>query len=117
MKKRIIYILTTAVLAGTAFFLGNYQTAQADTNTRSENFELIEITNAAMGTELTYTDGDLFYDFWIPSGDLESAGLINVNSVKGWETWESADEVGLEICGYEITKAPYTVNTTVERID
>ena len=115
MKKRIAYIITTAVLAGTAFFLGNYQTAQADN--RTENFELIEITNAAMGTELTYTDGDLFYDFWIPSRDLESAGLLNVQNVKGWETWESADEVGLELCGYEITKEPYTVNTTVEKID
>lgn len=115
MKKRITYILTTAVLAGTAFFLGNYQTAQADN--RTENFDLIEITNATTGAELTYTDGKNFYNFWIPAEALKENGLINVHAIKGWETWESADEVGLEICGYEITKAPYTVNTTVERID
>ena len=117
MKKRIIYILTTAVLAGTAFFLGNYQTAQADTNTRSENFDLIEITNATTGAELTYTDGKNFYNFWIPADALKENGLINVHAIKGWETWETADEVGIEIGGYEITKAPYTVNTTVEKID
>ena len=70
-----------------------------------------------MGTELTYTDGELFYNFWIPEEALKENGLINVQNVKGWETWESADEVGLEICGYEITKAPYTVNATVEKID
>ena len=115
MKRKIIYILTTAVLTGTAFFLGNYQTAQA--NNRTENFELVEITNTFMGTELTYTDGELFYNFWIPAETMEENGLINVYTVKGWETWETAEEVGLEICGYEITKAPYTVNTTVERLD
>lgn len=115
MKKRITYIITTAVLTGVAFFLGNYQTAQADNKT--ENFELIEITNATTGAELTYTDGKNFYNFWIPAEALEENGLISIHAIKGWETWESADEVGLEICGYEITKAPYTVNTTVERID
>lgn len=115
MKKRITYILTTAVLAGTAFFLGNYQTAQADN--RTENFDLIEITNATTGAELTYTDGKKIYNFWIPAEALKENGLINVHAIKGWETWETADEVGLKICGYEITKAPYTVNTTVEKID
>lgn len=117
MKKRIAYILTTAVLTGAAFFVGNYQPTKTDN--RTENFELIEITNASTGTALTYTDtdGELFYDFWIPAEALEENGLINVHTVKGWETWETADEVGLELCGYEITKAPYTVNTTVEKID
>lgn len=115
MEKRIAYIITTAVLAGTAFFLGKYQTAQADN--RTENLELIEITNATTGAELTYTDGKNFYNFWIPEEALKENGLINAQNVKGWETWESADEVGLEICGYEITKAPYTVNATVEKID
>ena len=115
MKKRIIYILTTAVLTGAAFFLGNYQTAQADNKT--ENFELIEITNATTGAELTYTDGKNFYNFWIPAEELEENGLISIHAIKGWETWETADEVGLEIGGYEITKEPYTVNTTVKRLD
>ena len=115
MKKRIAYIITTAVLVGTAFFFGKYQTAQADN--RTENFELIEITNATTGAELTYTDGKNFYNFWIPEEALKENGLISIHTIKGWETWESADEVGLEICGYEVTKAPYTVNTTVEKID
>ena len=115
MKKRITYILTTAVLAGTAFFLGNYQTAQADN--RTENLELIEITNATTGAELTYTDGKNFYNFWIPEEALEENGLISIHTIKGWETWETAEEVGLEIGGYEITKAPYTVSTTVKKVD
>lgn len=117
MKKRIAYILATAVLTGAAFFVGNYQSAKADTNTRSENFELVEITNTSTGAELTYTDGKNFYNFWIPEETLEENGLINVYAVKGWEHWENAEEVGLEIGGYEITKKPYTVETTVEKID
>ena len=115
MKKRITYILTTAVLTGTAFLIGNYQTTQA--NVRTENFELVQITNATTGARLSFADGETFYDFWLPEETLEENGLISIHTIKGWETWETADEVGLELCGYEITKAPYTVNTTVEKID
>lgn len=84
MKKRITYILTTAVLAGTAFLIGRN------------------------GAEIPATEAQVAE---IP------AGYINIYDIKGWETWESADEVGLEISGYEITKEPYTVNATVEKID
>lgn len=107
-------ILTALVLVATALaaFVAGRVTSQP------ENLTRLEMTAESGGLYLSYTDDqDRFYDFWIPHRDLESAGLLNVNSVKGWETWESADEVGLELCGYEITKAPYTVNTTVERID
>lgn len=116
MKKRIAYIITTAVLTGAAFFVGNYQPTKA-ANTKKDRLELIEITNASTGTALTYTDGELFYDFWIPAEALEENGLINVHTVKGWETWETAEEVGLEICGYAITKEPYTLETTVKQVD
>ena len=110
-------ILTALVLTATAIaaFCAGRATSQP---TQPENLTRLEMTAESGGLYLSYTDDqDRFYDFWIPSGDLESDGLINVNSVKGWETWETADEVGLELCGYEITKAPYTVNTTVEKID
>lgn len=110
-------ILTALALVATALstFVAGRATSQP---TQPENLTRLEMTVESGGLYLSYTDDqDRFYDFWIPYRDLESVGLINVNSVKGWETWESADEVGLEICGYEITKAPYTVNTTVEKID
>ena len=107
-------ILTALAITATALtaFVAGHVTSQP------ENLTRLEMTAESDGLYLSYTDDqDRFYDFWIPSGDLESAGLINVNSVKGWETWETADEVGLTICGYEITKAPYTVETTVKRLD
>lgn len=84
MKKRITYVLTTAVLVGTAFFLGNYQTAQADN--RAENLELIEITNAISGARFSFTDGENFYDFWIPEETLEENGLIDTANIVDWNT-------------------------------
>lgn len=111
MKKKIFTALALVATAITAFVAGRI-------TSQPENLTRMEMTAESGGLYLSYTDDqDRFYDLWIPSGDLESAGLLNVQNVKGWETWETADEVGLELCGYEITKAPYTVNTTVEKID
>lgn len=111
MKRKIFVtlVITATVLAA---FVAGRATSQP------ENLTRLEMTAESGGLYLSYVDNqDRFYDFWIPSGDLESAGLINVQNVKGWEAWETAEEVGLKLCGYEITKAPYTVNTTVEKND
>ena len=39
---------------------------------------------------------------------------IRLNEIKGWETWENTEEVGLEIQGdqwiYTIEKDPYTAD-------
>jgi hypothetical protein len=50
-----------------------------------------------------------------PSGITD--GYINVYDIKGWEAWDNDDEVGLEIEGYEITKPPYTLDTTVQYVE
>lgn len=108
---KILTALAITATALTAFVAGHVAS-------QPENLTRLEMTAESGGLYLSCTDDqDRFYDLWIPSRDLESAGLLNVQNVKGWETWETADEVGLEICGYEITKEPYTVNTTVEKID
>lgn len=89
--KKILTVLALTATALAAFCAGRV-TSQP---TQPENLTRIEMAAESGGLYLSYTDDqDRFYDFWIPSGDLESVGLINVNSVKGWETWESAEEVG-----------------------
>lgn len=77
MKRKILYAITTAVIATTAFFVG-------------KNF-------SDQPTQL-------------------EPETIQLNQIKGWETWETSEEVGLEIQGngwiYTIEKEPYTANGT-----
>lgn len=45
--------------------------------------------------------------------------VINLEDVRGWESWETTEEVGIEIQtetgDYTITKEPYTVgNVTIK---
>ena len=45
--------------------------------------------------------------------------VIKLEDVKGWETWETSEEVGIEIQtnngDYTLTKEPYTVgNVTIK---
>lgn len=114
MNRKILYILTAAALTVSAFVAGRV-TSQAE---QPETLTRVEMTAESGGLYLSYMDDqDKTYNLWIPSADLENAGFLNLRSVKGWEAWETAKEVGLEIGGYEITKEPYTVNATVEKID
>ena len=117
MKRKILYALTTAVIATTAFFVGkNFTEPTQQPETIPESLERIELTAEKYGLFLEYTDGNNFYDFWINKEDLENAGLINLENIEGWETWENSEKVGLEIQGskwrYTIEKEPYTANGT-----
>ena len=38
------------------------------------------------GLFLEYTDGENFYSYWIPSDDLERAGLIDTAHIIDWNT-------------------------------
>lgn len=75
MKRKILYILTTAVIGTTAFFVGkNFtETTQQPENV---NLERIEMTEQYGGIWLDYTDGNNFYSFYLTSEDLENVGYI-----------------------------------------
>ena len=90
MKKKIAYLTITAVIATTAFFVEkNFteptqqpETVQAETKAP----ELMEMTVESGGLFLEYTDGNNFYSYWIPTEDLENAGLINTAHIVDWNT-------------------------------
>lgn len=134
MKRKIAYATITAVIGVTAFFVGkNFSTTltqpetvqtQETEQTASETekyFDLLEMTVENGGLYLEYTDGDNFYTHWIPSENLADHDLINVNDIKGWETYKTDDLVGIELqasdWGYVIEKEAYTVDTTVDRTE
>ena len=92
MKKKILYAITTAVIGVTAFSVGkNFTepTQQPETitpETIQTTPELMEMTVENGGLFLEYTDGENFYSYWIPSDDLENAGLIDTANIIDWNT-------------------------------
>lgn len=75
MKRKILYAITTAVIATTAFFVGKNYTEQP-TQPENVNLERIEMTEQYGGIWLDYTDGNNFYSFYLTSKDLENVGYI-----------------------------------------
>ena len=90
MKKKIAYLTITAVIATTAFFIGKFsaptepETVQTETTQTAP--ELMEMTVENGGLYLEYSDGTNFYSYWIPTKDLEKAGLINTENIVDWNT-------------------------------
>lgn len=92
MRRKILYLTITAVIGVTAFFVGkNFSTTptqpeivQAETIQTAP--ELTEMTVENGGLFLEYTDGENFYSYWIPSDDLENAGLIDTANIIDWNT-------------------------------
>ena len=90
MKRTILYAITTAAIAVTAFSIGKFttptqpETIQAETTQTAP--ELMEMTVENGGLYLEYTDGTNFYSYWIPSDDLERAGLIDTANIIDWNT-------------------------------
>ena len=87
MKRKILYILTTAVIGVTAFFIGkNFTEPTQQPKTIQTAPELTEISH------LTVTEYGLQIDFadntgvWIESADLEKAGLIDTENIVDWNT-------------------------------
>ena len=85
MKRKILYAITTAVIATTAFFVGKNFTEQP-TQPETKAPELTEMTVENGGLYLEYTDGTNFYSYWIPTEDLEKAGLIDTANIIDWNT-------------------------------
>ena len=92
MKKKIAYLTITAVIGMTAFFVGkNFSTTPTQPETvQPETIQtapkLMEMTVENGGLFLEYTDGNNFYSYWIPTEDLENAGLINTAHIVDWNT-------------------------------
>lgn len=89
MKRKILYILTTAVIGVAAFFVGKISTAVDQPETvqaETKAPELTEMTVESNGLFLEYSDGENFFTFWIPSENLEKAGLINTAHIVDWNT-------------------------------
>ena len=122
MKKKIAYLTITAVIGMTAFFIGkNFTTTTTQPETTQTAPELMEMTVENGGLYLEYTDGTNFYSYWISSEKLADHDLINVNDIKGWETYDTGDIIGIELqasdWGYVIEKEPYTVDAMAWRTE
>ena len=87
MKKKIAYLTITAVIGVTAFFVGkNFTEPTQQPETIQTAPELMEMTVENGGLYLEYSDGNNFYSYWIPSDDLERAGLIDTANIIDWNT-------------------------------
>ena len=91
MKKKIAYLTITAVFGMAAFSIGKFSTSTPTPETvRAETIqtapELTEMTVENGGLFLEYSDGNNFYSYWIPTKDLEKAGLINTENIVDWNT-------------------------------
>lgn len=76
-----------------------------------------EIESATIGTEgleLKFSDGTGYY---IETDVTPDRGYINVNDIKGWETWNDNEKVYLSVGDWVISKEPYTTNTKAERME
>ena len=87
MRRKILYLTITAVIATTAFFIGkNFTEPTQQPETIQTAPELMEMTVENGGLYLEYTDGTNFYSYWIPTEDLERAGLIDTAHIVDWNT-------------------------------
>ena len=123
MKRKIAYILTTAVISLTAFSIGKFtsendtsDTPEPETTETAQEIKSIETTE--YGMLITFGDNT---GVFVDAESLEKAGLININEIKGWEHWDDGKIAGIELQAdnwtYEITKVPYTVDTTVTKTE
>ena len=123
MKKKIAYILTMAVISLAAFSIGKF-TSESDTpdqettKTTETAQEIKSIETTEYGMLITFGDNT---GVFVDTESLEKAGLININEIKGWEHWDDGKIAGIELQAddwiYEITKVPYTVDTTVTKTE
>ena len=87
MKRKILYLTITAVIGVTAFFVGkNFTELTQQPETIQTAQELMEMTVENGGLFLEYSDENNFYSYWIPTKDLEKAGLINTENIVDWNT-------------------------------
>lgn len=81
MKRKILYLFTTAVIGMAAFSIGKNCTVEP---ARTKTPELMEMTVESGGLYLEYSDGENFYSYWIPTEKLEENGLIYPGNIVDW---------------------------------
>ena len=117
MKKKIAYIFTTAVISLTAFSIGKFTEKSAETN-EVPLPEIEAFHSSEYGLQVDFTDGT---GLWLDNECLAENGIVNLKEVKGWEHWDDGKIAGIELQAdnwtYEITKVPYTVDTTVTKTE
>lgn len=123
MKRKILYIGTVAILSISSLIIGRKSvenTPDPTTETVTEvpetyidTEEIESVTIGTEGLEVNFTDGTGYY---IETEVTPDSECINVNDIKGWETWNDDDRVYLSISDWIISKEPYTTNTKAERI-
>lgn len=123
MKRKILYIGTVAILSISSLIIGRKSvenTPDPTTETVTEvpetyidTEEIESVTIGIEGLEVNFTDGTGYY---IETEVTPDSECINVNDIKGWETWNDDDRVYLSISDWIISKEPYTTNTKAERI-
>ena len=126
MKRKIAYIFTTAAVSLAAFSIGKFtstpEPVPMETTTTKTLTEIAQEIKSIEATEygVLITFGDDTGVF-VDTESLEKAGLVNMNEIKGWENWDDGNIAGIELQAdnwiYEITKVPYTVNTTVTKTE
>ena len=122
MKKKIVYIFTTAAVSLAAFSIGKFTSTPdpetTETTTTETAQEIKSMKTTEYGMLITFGDDT---GVFVDTESLKKAGLINVNDIKGWENWDDGNIAGIELQAdnwiYEITKVPYTVNTTVTKTE
>ena len=123
MKRKILYIFTTAIISLTAFSIGKFtaetNTPEPETTETTETAQEIKsIETTEYGMLITFGDNT---GVFVDAESLGKAGLININEIKGWEHWDDGKIAGIELQAddwiYEITKVPYTVDTTVTKTE
>lgn len=127
MKRKIAYIFTTAVISLAAFSIGKF-TSESDTpDQKTTKTTTVEAETAQEIKSIETTEHGMLITFgdntgvFVDTEGLEKAGLININEIKGWEHWDDGKIAGIELQAddwiYEITKVPYTVDTTVTKTE
>lgn len=124
MKRKILYIGAVAIISFTTFIIGRNSienTSEQAPETVTEMLETYidteEIKSVTIGTdglELNFLDGTGYY---IETDVTPDSGYININDIKGWETWNDNEKVYLSVGDWVISKEPYTTNTKAERME
>ena len=83
MKRKILYILTTAVIGVTAFSIGKFTAPTQPETITPEMPEISHLTVTEYGLQIDFTDNT---GIWIETEDLEKAGLINTENIVDWNT-------------------------------
>lgn len=124
MKRKILYIGAVAIISFTTFIIGrntventleqDQETVTEMSETYIDTEEIESVTIGTEGLELNFSGGTGYY---IETDITPDSGYINVNDIKGWETWNDNEKVYLSIDDWVISKEPYTTNTKAERME